>query len=215
MAGIQANGPPNQLHGRGFWQDFLSHFNRGVMMPNIYEVVFDLPPGVDPSKAGPAVESGIYESTMRRVHSALNGVGSINVKCHTATFPQRTMQTFEIKQNTTPFRAPFSAIYDPVTFSFYSNANGDSRVYFDIWQRAVFNVESNTMNFYREFTSDVDIYVHNLAGVRTYGVRLFEAWPLSVGPLDVSYSQVDNYQTVPVTLAYRRWQQILNNGEVF
>lgn len=191
-----------------FWQDFLSHFKRGVMKPNLYEVVFRLPRGVVPS-GDPVAEQGILAPTMMAVQNLMNGVGSINIKCHTATFPQRTLQTFEIKQNTTPFRAPFSAIYDPVTFSFYSNANGDTRAYFDIWQRAVFNVRSNTMNFYKEFTSDIELYVHNDAGARTYGVKLFEAWPLSVGPLDVSYSQVDNYQSVVTTIAYRRWEQLV------
>ena len=191
-----------------FWQDFLSHFKKGVMTPNLYEVVFRLPRGVVPS-GDPVAEQGILAPTMMAVQNLMNGVGSINIKCHTATFPQRTLQTFEIKQNTTPFRAPFSAIYDPVTFSFYSNANGDTRAYFDIWQRAVFNVRSNTMNFYKEFTSDIELYVHNDAGARTYGVKLFEAWPLSVGPLDVSYSQVDNYQSVVTTIAYRRWEQLV------
>lgn len=191
-----------------FWQDFLSHFSKGVMKPNLYEVVFNLPPGVNVNTS-PVVETGIGSGTMARIQSMMNSVGSINVKCHTATFPQRTMQTFEIKQNTTPFRAPFSAVYDPVTFSFYSNASGDTRTYFDIWQRAVFNVRSNTMNFYKEFTSDIELYVHNDAGKRTYGVKLFEAWPLSVGPLDVSYSQVDNYQSVVTTMAYRRWEQLV------
>lgn len=191
-----------------FWQDFLSHFKKGVMKPNLYEVVFNLPQGVMTNN-NPVAETGIFNGTMRGIQSLMNGVGSINIKCHTATFPQRTMQTFEIKQNTTPFRAPFSAVYDPVTFSFYSNATGDTRTYFDIWQRAVFNVRSNTMNFYKEFTSNIELYVHNEAGQRTYGVKLFEAWPLSVGPLDVSYSQVDNYQSVFTTMAYRRWEQLV------
>lgn len=192
--------------GESAWFSFLSHFQRGVMKPNLYEIRFNLPAGVQ--KPIVSVEQGVSGSALRTFNSVLNGNGGINVKCHTATFPQRTLQSFEIKQNTTPFRVPYSAIYDPVTFSFYSDSTGDTRRYFDSWQRTVCNVRSNTMNFYNEYTADVDMLIHDDAGNTTYGVRLFEAWPLSVGPLDVSYSQVDNYQTIVTTMAYRRWVEL-------
>lgn len=176
---------------QAFHAQFLSHFKGGMMKPNRYVVEFHLPPGVSSSEE-------------RR----LNGGGGINIKCHTAMFPQRTLQTSELKQNTNPYRVPFGVMYDPVTFSFYSDASGDTRSYFDMWQQAAIHLTSHTLNFYKEYVSDISMWILDEAGRKRYGVKLIEAYPISVGAMDVSYSQANNFQTVICTMSYKRWEEI-------
>lgn len=189
------------------YSQFLSHFKSGIMKPNRYEVLFNLPKGVAASAAD-LVRRDALEGNIQRKQSELNREGGINIKCHTALFPQRTLTTSERLQNSAPFRTPYSSNYDPITFSFYADATGDTRRYFDLWQNAVINIHTNTINFYDEYTSDITIWALNEAGVRTYGVQCKEAYPLAVGASDVSYSNQNNFQNIVATLNYRRWYEI-------
>lgn len=168
--------------------------------------MFNLPQGVGGSSE--FVNSKSRRGQISAWEKQLNAEGSINIKCHTAIFPQRTLSTSERLQNSAPFRTPYSANYDPITFSFYADGDGDTRRYLDIWQNAVINVRSNTLNFYDEFVSDITIWNLNEAGKRTYGVKCFEAYPLAVGAMDISYSNMNNFQNVVGTFQYRRWEEI-------
>lgn len=185
---------------------FLSHFQRGLMRPNKYLIKFNLPGGVD--AANTFVDERARKGRIQLEEAHYNSIGSINIKCHTANFPQRNLMTAERLQNSSAFRVPYSQAYDPVTFSFYSDADGDVRRYFDLWQNTVINVRSNTLNFYNEFTSGIEMWSLNEAEQPTYGVRLEEAYPIAVGSVDISYGNINAYQTITTTIQFRRWVEI-------
>ena len=190
------------------WEQFLSKFERGVMRPNRYEIEFNLPKGIVSTSGGELIDKRAVFGVIQLQSGQLNAGGRINVKCHTATVPQRTLQSFTIKQNITPFSVPYSAVYDPVTFSFYADANGDTRKFFDIWQRTAINVKSNTTNFYDEYTSDVVMKILDRENIPSYAVRLYGAYPISVGPLELSYASNDAFQTIMTTMSYRYWEEV-------
>lgn len=185
---------------------FLSHFQRGVMRPNKYLLRFTLPDGVNGGAA--FVDTRVRKGNLQLQEAYYNGIGSINIKCHTANFPQRNLITSERAQNSSSFRVPYSQAYDPVTFSFYADQDADTRRYFDLWQNTVINVRSNTLNFYNEFTSNIEMWNLNDLDEPTYGVRLEEAYPIAVGAMDIAYGNSGTFQTVTATLQYRRWVQI-------
>lgn len=189
---------------------FLSYFTQGVSRPNRFRVECVLPRGIsaDALRVGGNQES--VAGSIMGMERYFNQGGAVNIKCHTATFPQRNLMVQEIRQNSAPFRAPYSASYDPITFSFYANGNLDTRDYFEVWQSAVVNLGTNTMNFYDEYTSDMSLVMMNEYGHDTYSVKLYEAWPLNVGLIDVSYSQQNALTNVVVTMSYKSWAPIHN-----
>lgn len=189
------------------YQEFLTHFNKGIMRPNRYHVEFNLPSGVMGELNG-FTHNSVGAAQLRAKQLAMNAAGGINIKCHTAMFPQRSLATSERLQNSSPFRTPYSANYDPVTFSFYADGDADTRKYLDLWQNTVINVRSNTLNFYNEFVSDIRMWHVTETGRRTYGVRLFEAFPLAVGAVDISFANMNNFQNIVGSFAYRRWESI-------
>lgn len=197
--------------------NFLSAFERGAARPNRYRVEFNLPQGLSGSSAQAnsiGINGDALASNIRRMQQYFQGqisgpagnMGSINIKCEHATFPQRSMMTYEHRQNSAPFRLPYSSAYDPVTFSFYSDSDLDTRDYFDVWQSVVSNFTTNTMNFYNEYVSDIKIYQMDIQGNDTYSVSLFESWPINVGSFEVSYGQFDTVTITNVTMAYKYWQ---------
>ena len=155
---------------------FLAHFKSGIASPARYRVRFNLPKGI-PNISGSALES--TEGNIRRWQAELNGTEKINVFCHTCTMPQRSLMTYEHKQLNAPYKVPYSQSYDPVSFVFYGDGDLSARRYFEIWQNAVVNIQSNTMNFYSEYVSDVIIEQLDTEGNSTYGVQLNEDLPMS------------------------------------
>jgi len=196
-----------------FW-DFLSHFGNGFQHPSRYRVEFSLPPGVNLASGTIGVNTESIQGNIRQVENMFNAKGGINIKCHSMTFPQRSLMTYEHKQNSAPFRIPYSSVYDPVTFSFYADSQLDTRDYFDVWQAAVVNIGTNTINFYDEYVSDIKMWALDNQGNDSYGVILYEAWPLNIGTVDFAYGATNSYQTSTVTMSYKTWQPVFNNSGV-
>lgn len=189
---------------------FLSHFQKGLSRPNRYRVEFNLPKGI-PIQGALGSNPDASSGSIMQWEKFFNGIGGINIKCHTMTFPQRSVLTQEIRQNAAPFRTPYTASYDPITFSFYNNSRMDVRDYFEIWQSAVLNLGTNTMNFYDEYVSDIKMVMLDMQGNDAYGVTLYEAWPLNIGILDASYANSNAYTTTVVTMAYKSWAPFNND----
>lgn len=185
------------------FSEFLSNFDTGIARPNRYRVQFKLPKGVTSSSQ--FVDSLSKSGSISTTDSNYNSTGNVNVKCFSMQFPQRTVLTSEKLQNSGPFRVPYSgSSYDSISFGFYADNNLDTRKYFDIWQNAVLNVRSNTMNFYDEFVSPVYMYALDNAGNDIYGIRLEEAYPTQLSGMQYSYSQNNSYTEVFVNIQYRR-----------
>lgn len=194
--------------------DFLSKFERGFAKPNMYRVEMNLPRGVNGFQPGQiGINADSMAGTIMGLNNTMNRNDSINLKCHTMTMPQRSLMTYELKQNSAPYRLPYSASFDPVTFGFYTDSSYDTRDFFDVWQSTVINTRTNTLNFYDEYTADIHMYAMDAMGRDTYHVTLYEAYPINLGIIDLSYSQSNNYQSVMVTMAYKYWLPS-NNREV-
>lgn len=185
---------------------FLSHFKKGFAKSTRYRIEFSLPKGPN-GKLGSTndVNQLSRAGQIQVAEKNFNRNGSINIKAHTVTFPQRALSTFEIKHNSAPFRIPYTSSYDPITVSFYNDQEMDVRRYFDIWQGAIMNFSNNTSNFYSEYTSDIRMYIQNDLGEDVYGVLLVEAFPIGTSIMDMSYSSTNQFLPSSVTFSYKYW----------
>lgn len=196
-------------------QEFMSYFNNGIGHPNRFRVELNLPPGVDTS-IGNAVKyvnsAAVQGSAIAGTQQVFNsGRGGINIMCNQATFPQRTLLTWELNQNSASFKTPYSYEYDPVTFSFYSDSMMNTRQYFEIWQSAVANIQNNTMNYMSEFVAPVTIFQLDTAGNDTYACTLIDAWPITLGSTDLSMANSNAIHNITVTMAYRSYTSDSND----
>lgn len=189
--------------GGEIW-DFLSHFKSGIMKNNRYRIEFNLPKGVSGANVND-VNQFARTGAIQTAEALYNRNNSIAIKAHTVTFPQRAFQTFELKQNSAPFRIPLTTAYDPITFSFYSDAKMDVRNYFDLWQSAIINYSNNTCNFYNEYVSDIKMYIQNDHNEDVYGIRLIDCWVMGQSIIDASYSSSNQFMNIAVTFSYKYW----------
>jgi len=186
---------------------FLSKLDKGISKPSRFRVSFNLPSGIDLSRASdPFFNPDSTKGEIQRNQQILNANEKINIFCHSATLPQRSFMYFTHKHYGPEYKVPYTQVYEPVTFSFYSDEAMSTRSYFEIWQSAAVNIGTNSMNYYNEFVSDIDIDVLSVEGNPMYSVHLYEAYPLSIGMVDLSYSNANQVSTLTVTMSYRLWK---------
>lgn len=182
--------------------DFFANFKNGIAKPTRYRLEFNLPSGVSGSQTQDS-ESKVLSANIRREETSLNRSGAIAIKCHTMTLPPRIFQVHEVKYNNSSFKLPHGVTYEPVTFTFYSDSQLDTIRYFDTWQSSVMNFSNNTMNFFNEYVSDINIFICDDAGDDVYGITLFEAYPMGIAAVEYSYTATNIVLNVSVTFAYR------------
>lgn len=190
-------------------QKFITEMRNGISKPNRYRIAFNLPRGVNDKTANLESQVGKIQSNQGKY----NSTGAVNIMCHTAVMPERMLQVYEQKQMIVPYRVPYTQTYNPVSCTFYADSTLNTRRYFEIWQNAVVNVHDNTLNFYSEFTSDIIIYALDSEGNETYGVKLIEAYPMSLSSVDLSYSN-GNAQNITVSFSYKYWANIEDTREL-
>lgn len=185
----------------------ISQLKNGIARKNRYQVAFVLPSGIadDLPFINAKSKAGVIGQLQNQMNLSSGTNGAINTMCNTCQFPQRSLMTYDINQNSAPFGVPYSASYDPLTFTFYADQNLNSRQYFEIWQSTVCNFSNNTMNYPKEYTQDVKMWHLDTTGKQTYGVTLKEAWPITVGSVDYGYADNDSAQIISVTMRYKAW----------
>ncbi len=191
--------------------DYLTNFNNGIMKSNRFRAEFKLPNGVSGGTMH-AVNSNARAAAIRGVESGMNSTGQIDVKCHTATFPARSIQTLQFRSNSVQFNIPYMTSYEPITLTFYADGNMDSREYFELWQSCIMNFGNNTTNFYNEYISDVKLYIQNDFGADTYGIILYECYPVNIAMVDMSYSASNMPLNIMITLQYKSWLPLSNTN---
>lgn len=191
---------------------FISAFNKGIAKPSRYRIEMSLPPGA--SKDINDVNFKSRKGIIQAQELSLNGRDAVSIKCHTMMIPRRGFDTFEVKQNNIRFKMPYGITYEPVTFSFYADAELDTLRYFEIWQAAVMNYSSNTMNFFEEYVSDVNLYIIDQEGNDVFGVKLVQAYPSNIGQIDLAYSNVNNLLNINVTFNFRYFISLDNSSGI-
>ena len=86
--------------------------------------------------------------------------------------------------------------------------------YFETWQRLAFNPQTFAMGYYNDYVGSVDIHALDEQDNRRYGVKLIEAFPVSINEQSLSYATNTSYQTVGINFKYRYWQNLTDEANL-
>ena len=149
-------------------------------------------------------------------------IENIDMMCNKVTMPNRDVNTATNRTYGPARRMPYAYTYSgELEVSFYGDKFLRQRLFFENWQKKIFNLETHNMNYYDSYVGSMDIYqlgqfdidqsdrsfqVDN-ASV-TYGVRLFEVYPQVIGSYDYTYGSENEQVIVPITLNFRTWANL-------
>ena len=208
--------------GAGTIQRFLSQVNQGEGFARTNRYIVRINP---PAKTGGG--NNDLESTQV--------LENIDMMCNKVTMPNRDINTATNRTYGPARRMPYAYSYSgEIELSFYGDKFLRQRLFFENWQKKLFSMDSHNMKYYDSYVGSMDIYQLGQFDVETenvvqdgppnrtrkvpkqqidnasvtYGVRLFEVYPQTIGSYDYTYGSENEQVIVPVTLNFRTWSNL-------
>ena len=183
----------------------------GISRPHRYEVTL-FPP------TGSAGSVGLGSNVFSKIMGEALGDGTVRatgLKCESISFPGRSMDTSE----DTNIYGPSRKIVNGFTFAdvsaiFQCSSDMKEKKYFETWQRLSFNPQTFAIGYYKDYVGSVDIHALDEQNNKRYGVKLIEAFPVSINEQALSYAVGASYQTVGINFQYRYWQNLTDEANL-
>ena len=201
----------NVLGGAAFGglNAFLQHnaSRDGYAKQTRYEVIIGLPSGVTQGSADDAGETAMSSNVIGQLQGET--ARRISFRCDSISIPGRALRT---AMNGNIYGPPHEIVqgivYAPVEATFYCGSDLAERYFFEEWQKVTYNPDTYNINYYKEYVGAVEIYTLNEQGERTYGVRLEEAFPITVDAIALGHASNNTINKVNVSFKYRYWRNI-------
>ncbi len=136
----------------------------------------------------------------------------IQFLCHTAELPGKQFSTVEDRIYGLEVMKPYAATYEPVSLTFYNTNNFSPRKFWEKWMDHIQPQGSRNMRYYNDMYGSIQIYHYPeianepVPGEHNYVCTLNEAWPLSIGELELNWENQDVAEFT-VSIQYKDWSQ--------
>lgn len=171
---------------------------------NRYEVIINRPRLESPSETYPNVESE----------------KSISIRCNSITIPGRGFSTVPFRFYGPARNMPYEQIYSgEINMSVILSEDLRERDFFDNWMAYISSTYSSQnyglknpdykFNFYDYYTTTLTINVLNKAEDTynvPYSIEVLEAYPKSLGDLQMGYDKDNEFLTQDVVLSFRKYE---------
>ena len=156
--------------------------------------------------------------------SLLNETGmknNVELMCTQAKLPHRDVLTQNYVTYGPGRKMPYAYAYGSnIECTFMGDKFLRQRAFFETWQRRIYNLATHNLNYYDDYVGTMEIY--QLGQYRetdkespddnyrmTYGVRLHEVYPETIGEIQYQ-SLTDDVipMDIPITFAFRTWENI-------
>lgn len=122
--------------------------------------------------------------------------------CDQVQLPGTNFNTSDMRTYGETRKAPYERLYEDVNMSFYVDTSMKVKYFFDDWMTSIQNPGTREFNYYDTYTSEVIIEVQDLKNQSRYGIKLFEAYPKSIGAIQMDYAGKD-IMKLSVNFAYK------------
>ena len=204
-----------QPGGSGQIQRFQSQINQGegFAAPNRYLIVIHPPErlvleGENPPERRRDDDVNELKSSQIRENVAL--------MCNAITLPTRDVNTVDHRMYGPGRKMPYAYSFNgTIECSFYGDKFLRQRLFFENWQKGIMNIENHNMRYYDDYVGSIDIFTLGQFDSKqddearvTYGVRLYECYPQTIGSIEYAYANGDQATIVPITLNFRTWRNL-------
>ena len=174
----------------------------GISRPNRYEVTL-LPPATN----------NISSNKFTKIMGEALGDGTVRaagLKCESISFPGRSLNTTDEVNIYGPNRKIVTGVsFGDISATFSCDETMREKLYFEAWQSLSHNPDTFTVGYYHNYVGRVEIKaLSEFDNGITYGVRLIEAFPVSILEQGLNYQNGATYQTITVNFAYRYWENL-------
>ena len=125
--------------------------------------------------------------------------------CDQIQLPGTNINTADLRTYGEVRKAPYERLYEDINMSFYVDTDMSVKTFFDFWIEQIQNPGTRNFNYYDNYTADITIEVQDLQNKTRYNMKLFEAFPKSIGAVQMDYNSKD-IMKLSVNFAYKYYQ---------
>ena len=137
--------------------------------------------------------------------------------CDTVQIPGQNYSTVQNRVFGEFREVPYERIYDNISMTFLVDSGMNVKKIFDKWMDRIAHPTARTFNYYKDYTVDMKIEVHDLMDKTRYKVNLFECYPKSIGSIQMDYNSKD-IMKLQVNMQYKYWTsdttEVLPNNQI-
>ena len=137
----------------------------------------------------------------------VNDPRDIAILCESCSLPGRQIQTLDHQNRNyrQSVKEPQGYFNEDVSFVFHLTNDYHMKKVFDRWLDLIINPETYQVAYKNEFVSDVTIQQLNQQNVPVYGVKLKNAFPVTMNAIELNNSSTET-QKLNVTLTYEDYE---------
>lgn len=176
---------------------------RGGLAPQNRFAIFMTPPSatflnLDVQAAASSLLSGNFG-----LSSLVNDPRDLNILCESVSLPGRQIQTLDYQdlnfRNTV--KQPTGYFNEDVTFTFHLTNDYHVKKLFDKWIDTIINPKTYNTAYKNQYVTDVTIQQLNQKNIPVYGIKLKNAFPVTINTLELNNASGDT-QKVSITITY-------------
>ena len=126
----------------------------------------------------------------------------VMLMCDQVQLPGTNFNTADMRTYGETRKAPYERLYEDVNMSFYVDTDMQVKYFFDDWMTYIQDPMTRNFNYYDEYIADIVIEVQDLKNQSRYGIKLYEAFPKSIGAIQMDYAGKD-IMKLSVNFAYK------------
>jgi len=134
----------------------------------------------------------------------LNSLRTALLFCDQVQLPGLNINTTDTRSFGEVRKAPYEKLFEDINMSFYVDKDMVIKDLFDTWHDSIMDRNTRTFEYYDNYVTPITIYVQDINDNNTYTVMLYEAFPKSIGAVQLDYAAKD-VMKLSVNFAYKNW----------
>ena len=173
----------------------------GLAMQNRFAVYMQPPQAsllnLDLQGAFASALSGNFKAS-----SIVNDPRDVALLCESCNLPGRQILSLDYQSVRQAQKLPIGYLNDDVTFTFNVTNDYFIKKMFDKWVSAVLDIEGYRIRYQNEYATDIIIQQLDKNNVPIYGVKLRNAYPITVNSMNLDNTAENSPQKLTVTVTF-------------
>lgn len=177
----------------------------GVARTNRFNIMFT-PPKQSLLNLNPEVLVGqLLSGDTPSVRNLINDPRDIAILCEQVSLPGRSISTSDIQMDKQTNKYPYTLIDSEINMTWTLTNDYYMKTMFDGWLSSIIDMDTYTLGYKNDYSTDVIIQQLNIDNIPIYGVKLEKAYPIEVQAIELSNSQENEVTKLEVSWAYDKY----------
>jgi hypothetical protein len=160
-------------------------------------------------RSGPAHQNRFkLMATLPPAVRSLTNSEDLNILCENCTLPGRQINTFDYQLLRQSIKIPNGYINEDVNFTFLLTNDYHIKKVFDLWSSSTIDFSTYRAKYLNSYAGTFEIWQLDKDDKQVYGVRLNNAFPISLTGIGLDNNAENTIQKFNVTVAYEDFATI-------